>query len=708
MVKRFLIFVLLALLIPGCYRKPDHVPFEPFVSPEEINQRMEKVRADLKSTPNDNTLRVDYAELLLKQLEDRLLFDMNDWAWGPGSYRSYQNYLMAKRIDSLLSTAISNDTLNERALTLRLRNSLSCTKLGLHTSRPWATFSELSLRINPWPSYYDDTIPKTVLSLLRSNSDLKSGFGAYALAYDLEKREYSDNAIFRLLRSDIPAEGEMFHAIGADEYALWYGIAKRTSYSVQINDLMKNDFELPEFGSDRLGELGNYPILARLLFNNDMQRWVVIPFKRDEYNKLVMSTSKQLLSENTKLSKIYAIVILLSLKNNDYQGALHWIAQATREIPYYSLSRFSLPLASGIAINDLEYELVRKALDTLRLLDPNSPSIGLDHLILKYSFFEFVYGLKSDSLIPYIKELEKLELKSKESWGYLDFKIRVLECLLWDRSKKGIDSLSLKIWPGQKRNILSELDSSVILLYRRCHAAGYVPHMYYGWFPLWYAMHGFEERGIHLLHKLLEEAPEFTDDIIEIYGNGGAEGLALLQSLNVDDPFDQSLIDMLKGMAYLQLKDEKNAIPLLEKAWRNGLNDATQILFEHYINMKQYEKALQLSDELGKYARKDGDYYLAYQGHEWRNIFASKAYLLKKLGREQESDSIFARLHALYPEKYVVYFAESMSLYEANKFSDALEVVEKGLKNMTKNDWNGEGRNTLTSIRDSALTKMRQ
>ena len=75
MVKRVLMFALFLLLIPGCYRKPDHVPFEPYKSPQELEQRLQALNPAIRKDPRNLNLQLDYAEMLIEKRKHNNIVD---------------------------------------------------------------------------------------------------------------------------------------------------------------------------------------------------------------------------------------------------------------------------------------------------------------------------------------------------------------------------------------------------------------------------------------------------------------------------------------------------------------------------------------------------------------------------------------------------------------------------------------------------------
>lgn len=737
MTKKRLLFLLLAL--SSCNYQPKRVEFEPYVSPEEINLRLEKIEVGLKNTPRDNTLRLDYAEACIRKLEYNYLMDLNTPYPGPSSSRVYQDFLLTKSIDSVLGAVLSEDSLSERALSLRFRNRL---RYPIFSSWPPYNFSgSWPLRIGAWPSYFEDTIPKTISALLRTRTSSIRGLDRYASAFDFQACDFSREDAVRLCYDDFEEAGDMLHELGRvrwartegerrdprvlfDLWALKYGVERRTSYSLPV-DFLFNGFDTNAFFWGYHEVVKKFPSIAQFIFFKDMSARIVTGLKEDENEKYVMNPLRQLIRENPKLCSVYYYLILFSLKNKDFASAIQWITQATKEVPNFTLTQYP------------RNDLVSNAMDTLRSLAPSIPSLQLDCLNRKYSF-ERIWA-NEDSLVEYFADLEKLESTWVNYWGHLELKVAILESVIWSHDSKGIDRLDSRIWPTHKKKILSEWESCVFQLLNRYAEMGYFPKLNTS-MPMWFATHGFMARGKQLLQNLVSTAPQLTEEFlfpeyVMSWGKSAKTALSLIENLRLIDSSCLPLLWWITGNAYLTMdvgeeerhviaglrsyydllwisgtasaegNNTRQAILFLEKASRAGQEQATQVLFDIHVNAKRYEKAIPLCDALANNTRRHMKLYRGYPYVGWWIHMAQKAYLLRKIGREAESDSILTQLYASYPEEYAVYYGHALCLSEEQRFSDGLHIIELGLKKGKNPDW---GRYDMIALRDSISAKMRK
>lgn len=732
MTKKCLLFLLFAL--SSCNYQPKHVEFEPYVSPEEINLRLEKIKVSLKNTPRDNTLRLDYAEACIKKLEYNYLMDVNTPYPGPASSRVYQDLLLTKSIDSDLGVVLSEDSLSERALSLRFRNWL---RYPIFST--WPPY--YSLRIGAWPNYIEDTIPKTISALLRSRSSSTRGLNRYASVFDFQNCDFSREDAVRLCYNDFEQTGEMLHELGRarwartegrrkdprvlfDLWALKYGVERRTSYVIPI-DFLLSGFDTDAFLWGYHEVVKKFPSIAQFIFFKDMSARIITGLKKNENEKYVMIPLRQLIQENPKLCRVYYDLILLSLRNKEFSTAIQWITQATKEVPNFALTRYP------------RNDVVSNALDTLRSLDPSIPSIQLDCLNRKYSVRRiFDFPASQDSLVDYLAELEKLESIWGNYWGHLEFKVRIMEYLIWGHSVKSLDTLDSRIWPGRNKNILSEYESCVFHLLRRYRETDYFPRLSVS-LPMWFATHGFVARGKQLLQNLVRTAPQLTEEFLwpvySVEGKSSKAALALLENLHLTDSSCQPLLWWIIGNAYLRMdgggrvytgdlesyynlswirgttspehNNTRRAIPFLERASREGQEQATEVLFDVHVKAKRYEKAIPLCEALANKSRRYSKIYHDYPYVGWWVHVAQKAYLLRKIGRGGESDSILTQLYASYPEEYAVYYGHALSLSEEQKFSEGLHVIELGLEKGRNPDW---AKNNMMALRDSIVANMRK
>lgn len=112
----------------GCAYEPERIPFEPFVSQEQIGKQIKDVEIQLQSDPNDQQLLVQYAMLLSKRFQYKITHVRDDSKWAETFYTNeYRDFYV---IDSIVERCFAENIVDKTLIENHIRNNLLFTGGG--------------------------------------------------------------------------------------------------------------------------------------------------------------------------------------------------------------------------------------------------------------------------------------------------------------------------------------------------------------------------------------------------------------------------------------------------------------------------------------------------------------------------------------------------------------------------------------------------
>jgi hypothetical protein len=317
--------VFIIVLFSGCSLEPKHVEFEPYRSPNEIEQRLQTLDSTLRIDPSNVNLQLECAELLVEQRKINIIVDeFVELGVGPSSQRLYTNQLLWKRTDSLLAQVLAADSSNARALEIRLANY----RVKNVSERNWYAYAARSLE-KPW--YIEDTIPHTILSLLKYNPSQAGEYRSFAamadtMGHDREKEAlvkmlrfsyYNEDVLIKQITDDSPFSGEAWanlsKAFGGGQVinyvdlkkivglrAIRFGVRDRWRFLTNPY-LYISGFDAMRFFEAYRKPVRHFPSISQFIFFRDMARFAVPELTEKESREYVINDLIKLNTEYPKL-----------------------------------------------------------------------------------------------------------------------------------------------------------------------------------------------------------------------------------------------------------------------------------------------------------------------------------------------------------------------------------------------------------------------
>lgn len=124
--RKIRLFGIVTIFIVSCSYEPEHIPFEPYVSQEQIGKQIKDVEIQLQSDPNDQQLLVQYGILLSKRLQYKITHARNDFKlWEKFYTNKYQDFYV---IDSIVERCFAEKIADKTMIENHIRNILLFTE----------------------------------------------------------------------------------------------------------------------------------------------------------------------------------------------------------------------------------------------------------------------------------------------------------------------------------------------------------------------------------------------------------------------------------------------------------------------------------------------------------------------------------------------------------------------------------------------------